>query len=129
MIERRQVARPPAGEVLRIERGPEQPAVGNPPIGPAHAPFEFGKQLDEIPDVGGRDDPVGVFRVLLEPVFDAGHSGREHTCDRPPPKPGLERPGELDGAAHRPVFSLSGRSKDSPVHGTSATMSRMVEGS
>ena len=104
LLERRHVARPSAGEVLRLERCAEEAPIGNPPVRAADPMLQFAEQRDETVHIGGCDDPIGVLRVLLEPILDACHPGREHARDPAAAQQSLERPIEIDGIAHTVIF-------------------------
>lgn len=105
LVERGQVARPSAGEVLRIERCATQPPIGDSPVAAADAAFQFTEQSDEPVDIVGGDDPVGILRVLLQAILAACHPRREYARDTTPAKQSLKRSIEINGAAHQARLS------------------------
>lgn len=100
------MARPSAGEVLRIERCAKQPPIADSPVAAGDAAFEFTEQSDEAVDVVGGDNPVSVLRVLLQSVLDACHAGREYAFDTATAEKRPKRPIEINGTAHRALLSI-----------------------
>ena len=103
VLERGDVARPAARQILTVEGRAEQAAIGDAPAASADTSFEFAEKFHE-PDNSLRiEDPVGVLRVLLEAVLHARHARGERGLDRPLAQHALKGTIEGDRVTHAAI--------------------------